>query len=245
MNYKVHIQYDGTNFFGWAKQPNKRTVQEEIEKILSNTLQQNIKIIGSGRTDRGVHAMNQVFNFRIVDKDYEPEVIFRILSSKLPKDINVLFVDVVEDFFHAQHSAKSKTYEYFISFKNHSFFNRLYQWEIDFNFEVDFVIKRINEALSFFLGKHDFLSFSTSELEETIREIYFANAILKKNKIIICINGNGFLKNMVRMIVATCVDYAVNKINLNKIQELLNFPKKGSSIKKAPPQGLFLKTVFY
>ncbi|ACI59955.1 tRNA pseudouridine(38-40) synthase TruA [Ureaplasma urealyticum] len=241
MNYKISIRYDGSLFYGWAKQPQKRTVQEHLETVFKTIFKINdIKIIGSGRTDRGVHAYEQVFSVNHHQLNYEPQVIYQALCSQIDPDVQILKVQSVHDTFHAQHDAISKTYQYIINDYEFDLFKHNYEY---------FIHQKINdqkllEALELFVGEYDFKSFSTSELPLTTRKINWVK-ITRNTRLEIYINGNGFLKNMVRMIISACIDYVFNKISLTQIKTLLTNPKKGASVKLAPPCGLYLYKVYY
>ncbi|BAO73507.1 tRNA pseudouridine(38-40) synthase TruA [Ureaplasma parvum] len=241
MNYKISLRYDGSLFYGWARQPQKRTVQGDLEEIFKSIFKiNNIRIIGSGRTDKGVHAYEQTFSVKHSALKYDSHIIYQALCSRTSSDIQILEVQKVDDSFHAQYNATSKTYQYVINDYEFDLFRNNY--ELFVNQKIN--DQKILEALELFVGEHDFKSFSTSELTMTIRRINWVK-IKRDTHLIIYINANGFLKNMVRMIVASCLDYAFNKISLAKIHELLIFPKKGASIKLAPACGLYLYKVYY
>lgn len=243
-NFKVTISYLGFSFFGWAKQINaKPTIQETIENILEDILGEKIPIYCSGRTDKMVNAHEQVFSFK-VNKLIIPINKFKDILNERLNSLNIYVIEIkkMQDNFHARFSAISKTYRYYINTDlKFNLFHSLFEYQLN----KDLDINKLNEAIKLFEGEHDFLSFSTSELDNTIRKINFIN-ILTNNKIIIIeINGNGFLKNMVRMIVGALINYSENKISLSKIKELLNKPKKGASNYIAPANGLTLFKVIY
>lgn len=244
-NYKVKVSYLGFLFYGWAKQKNKSlTIQEVIELRLKLILNEEINIFCSGRTDRMVNATEQVFSFKIRNKLKIPlDKLVLILNKDLNElNINIINIEEVDEEFHARFNAKSKIYRYYINTnKEFDLFHSNFQYQ--YNNILD--INKLKEASIIFTGEHDFLSFSTSDLKNTVRIINFINILNENNLIIIEISGNGFLKNMVRMIVATLIRFAEGKVSINTIMDLLNNPKKGSSIYIAPPNGLTLFKVNY
>lgn len=242
-NLKFIISYLGYSYCGWAKQlNNERTIQETIENELFNVFNQKLTIYASGRTDKLVHANNQVFSVKIKDMKIPLDNLKELLNKKLLKNnIFIKSIEIVSNNFNARFSAISKTYKYLINIGK---FNLLENDLIN-QFNKKLNIKKMKIVSKIFLGKHDFLSFSTSEVEDTIREVNSIKIFKKKNIIEIYINGNGFLRSMVRMLVAAMMNYSQDKISLEKIKWLLDNPKKGASIEKAKACGLYLERVYY
>lgn len=241
MRYFCYVRYIGTTFHGWAKQDGFKTVQGEIEFVLEKILDRKIKIHASGRTDKYVHAENQAFHF---DIDYEINInntFLEKINSYFKNNIEIKSIRKVSDDFHARFNIKEKIYLYKINTKKKDFFksNEIYQYNKKIN------VKKMKEASKLFIGEHDFLSFSTSEKNNTNRTINSIHIKKKKGIINIYISGNGFLRNMVRMIVASLIDVSENKKTINDIKELINNPSKGSSINKAPGCGLYLYKLIY
>lgn len=239
--YKVKVSYDGTNYFGWAKQTNGlKTIQNEIELTLSNIFNEKINIFASGRTDKYVHALDQCFHFKS-SSNLPVNAIKRMCESKLPKDIRINTIKIVDDKFHARFSIKSKIYLYKINISKFNIFeqNYVYQYNKKINLSL------IKKAMKLFIGEKDFLSFSTSEVSNTIRKIESFTVTKKQNYVYFKIRGNGFLRNMVRMIIATLINLNENKITNEDIINLINNPKKGSSIDKVPGCGLYLYKTIY
>lgn len=242
MNYKMTISYNGSNYKGWAIQPDQITIQQVVENALSSIYDTKIKINASGRTDAKVHALNQVVSFHEKLKKLEPCVIQQALLKKLPRDIKVLDIQKVNSDFHARYSALNKTYLYKINTKpNYDIFKNT----TIFQYNKKIYLKKLKRISKMLIGQNDYLSFSTSEVSNTIRKINFIKIIRFKKEVWIYINANGFLRNMVRMIVGVLLAYNENKIDSNSIQNLLKNPKKGAAIYKAPGCGLYLKKVFY
>lgn len=170
-NFKLVIEYDGTGFFGWQKQKNKKTIQGEIEKVLSRILNQDIKLAASGRTDAGVHAFGQVANF-FADTGILPENLKKGVNSLIQNAIVIRECDIVEDEFHARYQAVSKEYHYFIlNRKDPCALDRFFHWHIRYPLDID-AMRQCCQAVT---GTFDFKSFENtgSPRSSTIREIFF------------------------------------------------------------------------
>jgi len=239
--YKIIIQYDGTNYFGWQMQSHKRTVQSEIESALAPINENNrVKIIGAGRTDTGVHAFGQVAHFDL-DTKLKTVQLIKALNARLPNDIRI--IDIVEtiDEFHARFSAKRRYYRYQcylddnLLFKNQSWF----VGEIDKSI-LDVFANKI-------IGTHDFLSFSklNKQLKNTVCNIYESKWFKSENMLIFNVCGNRFLHHMVRYLVGTMIAGAQGKISLDYFENLLLNPQKNVKIFKAPPEGLIMVGIDY
>lgn len=242
-NIKLIIEYDGTNYFGWQKQPNHRTIQETIENSIKKITKEDIDIFGSGRTDRGVHARGQVANF-FTNARIPEDKIKDAINSVLPGDIVISHSEEVDEAFHSRYSAKGKEYRYiFFNRRIPSPLLRNYAYHIPQKLHFDLMEK----SLADFIGTHDFKSFmaSGSSVKDTIRTIN--NASLNKNHEIIelKINGNGFLYNMVRIIAGTLVDIGIGKISRNDIPQIIASKDRKKAGHTAPPHGLYLENVFY
>lgn len=243
-NIKIIIEYDGTNYLGWQKQPQGPTVQVEIEKALKNMTGESISILGSGRTDSGVHAFAQVANFKtnsnIKSKEFQMG-----LNSSLPIDITISDATEVNPDFHAQFSSKSKIYIYKIL--NNDFPSALIRkraWFMPLVLDVD----KMQEAAQYLIGEHDFKAFSQSgiEVKTTVRNVLNVSLEQKENNIILfSIEATGFLKRMVRLIIGTIVQVGKGKITPLDFAEILKTGEKTKFVYAAPPQGLYLKEVKY
>ena len=241
MNYLVDISYDGNSYHGWAKQKNNGSVQQTIEDSLSCIYQQKINIIGSGRTDAGVHAIHQYFSFCEQQVNLKPNQLIKALNSQLPSSIKINKIKTTNDTFNARLDAKSKTYLYVINIGKFSLFKNKYL--LNYNKPIDLVLWK--KAIKLFVGNHDFLSFSKSELSNTNRIISDIKIVKSKDIVKVYITGNGFLRNMVRMIVGSLIDLNENKKSITDIKKLIDNPKKGSAITLASPSGLYLFKVIY
>jgi len=243
-NFKIIIEYDGTNFFGWQKQPDTKTVQGEIEKALTLILNQKIKITGSGRTDAGVHAMGQVANFH-ADTNILPQKIKAALNSLIKDPIVIRDCHLVADSFHARYNAVSKEYHYFIlNRQDPRAIARMYQWHIKFPLDI----KAMTQCCKAITGVFDFKSFENtgSPRSSTIRQVFFANiSQLNHQRLVFKICASGFLKYMVRNLIGTIVLAGLNKISIDGFNQILEAKDRSLAGQTAPSHGLFLKKVNY
>lgn len=242
--YKCIISYDGSGFSGYQVQPNKRTVQSVLEAVLAKMHKgEEIKVAASGRTDAGVHAKGQVIHFDsplpIAENKWE-----MALNSMLPEDISVLSVKKASESFHARFDAVGKEYHYLLllSSKRDPFQRKFaYQYPYKLNFDA------MREASNFFLGTHDFTSFCSAktEVEDKVRTIETIDFILEGNFLTIRFVGNGFLYNMVRILVGTLLEVGSGDRKPEDIPAILGNKDRRFAGKTAPPQGLYLWQVFY
>ena len=241
MRYKAVVMYDGTMFHGFQTQDNLRTVQEEIEKVLKIITKKETRIFPAGRTDTGVHAVGQVFHF-----DYEVKMeewqIKNALNSRLPKDIYIKNIGVVNDDFHARYQATKKSYQYVINLNEFNPLNKNYCYYYKYKLDVNKMI----EASKIFIGEHDFKSFTKNhKLENTVRTIYDINFEVENNVIKINFIGNGFLHNMVRIIVAMLIEVGNGRFTIEYLQEAMENKNRKYAPKLAPANGLYLMEVLY
>lgn len=241
--FLMKLSYDGNNFCGWQIQPQVRTVQLSLETALSQIAKQKIAVVGSGRTDTGVHALAQYahFDFPI---NMQPQQISAALNSKLTDDILVKDIQAVSSKFHARYDARKRSYKFIIA-KQLTPFNRLYQSYFP---RKTIILDRIQKATPYFLGKHDFTSFCkfNPDLKHQICEIYSFNCKEDENAIILELSANRFLHNMVRRIVGTLVNVSHHQIEASIIKDLLKAKSPANKlISTAPPQGLYLQEVKY
>ena len=243
MRYKVLCAYNGTNYVGFQRQINGLSIQEVIEEKLKIILQKDIRIIMASRTDSGVHAYGQVFHFDYEDKldEYKLKA---SLNGLLPKDIHILEVELVDESFHARFSVVKKTYEYHININEYDVFLKglAYDCPYKLNYEL------IDEALPLFIGHHDFGSFNTSPYDlypDQWRTIYRLDYVIKDNLLIFTIEGSGFLRHMVRMIIGTLIDLGRGKKNLAEVRDMIEHPNKSKHRFNIDPCGLYLKEICY
>lgn len=242
---KCTVSYDGTHFSGSQIQPNKRTVQTEMEKAMTKMHKgKQVQIYFSGRTDAGVHAKAQVFHFE-TEMNLPPESWKKALNAVLPKDIHVKGIEPAPANFHAQFDAIEKEYRYFVfNCKERNVFKRNYAYY--YPFDVD--IKKIQVACSLFEGTHDFTSFCSARTAVKggkVRALYEVSCKKHKDEIVFILRGNGFLYNMVRIIVGVLLDVGSGKIDLPEIEEMFRKKDRTFAGKTLPPEGLFLWKVKY
>lgn len=240
--YLIDFSYSGANFSGYQKQPGKRTIQDELEKVLSSINNSPVKVVSSGRTDALVNARHQKAHFDL-DKKIGTYKLNGALNSYLPDDIYVNSVTKVDNLFHARYMVKEKTYEYLINTKEYNPLLRthVYQCCKPLN------IKKMSEAVKYFIGKHDFTTFASAEdkKEDKVREIYDASASEKDGIIKITFKGSGFLKYQVRNMVGTLIKIGEEKVSPDIILSLLEKKDRKCAFICAPAQGLTLIDVKY
>lgn len=242
MRLLARVSYDGALFVGWQIQPNGRSVQEEIEKVISKILNVKTKIYGSGRTDANVHAIGQTFHFDIEKENIDIDKLRYSINSLLPKDIHINSLIVVDNHFHARFMAKNKTYEYILNEGEYNVFERNYVFQFHRSLDLNAMI----DASKLFIGKHCFISFTAKEEDEDnfIREIYSFDIFEENNKVHFIISGNGFMRYMVRNIVGTLIEIGLGKIDKSYIENLLKNPNLKTQY-RAKANGLYLVKVDY
>ena len=244
-NYQIIIEYLGTNFIGWQIQKKGFSIQSEIQKALSKVLKKKIRIIGSGRTDAGVHAKGQsanfIFNQEIKDK-------YKFLSSVnfflKNKSISIIKINKRNINFHARHNAKKKIYKYIILNRaTNSPMHKNRSWFLKKKLDV----KLMKKAIKFFVGRYDFSSMraASCSAKSPIRSVTKANISKNINKITITFESRSFLQRQVRSMVG-CLKYVgENKWKPEKIKSVIRSKKRELCAPPAPPEGLYLEKVFY
>ena len=245
MKYKCIVSYDGYAFNGYQKQKHdKNTIQEVIENVLSQIFKEKVVIYGSGRTDKHVHALGQVFHFES-EKKVPVENLKKALNEMLPISIQIKKCEVVKDSFHARYSSHKKVYVYKIkNSKEKDVFEDRYYAYVRENIDVDL----LKEAASLFVGTYDFKNFTTNKIEEVesfVKTIYDVKVKQSKKCIEIAFYGSGFLRYQVRMMVGALICVATKKKNISFISHLLKENVNEKCSYKADPQGLYLKKVVY
>ncbi len=242
MRYKCICSYDGALFHGFQVQDNLRTVQSEIENVLKEVLKVDTTIYGSGRTDALVHAKGQVFHFDS-EIDMTELQMQKAINSLLPADIYILKVEKVSDEFHSRFNAISKEYHYVIGLEEYNPFKRNYVCYPMYR-NIDY--KKMEEASKIFIGEHDFKSFSKlGKNENTVRKIYSIEFCYCESELTIKIIGNGFLHNMVRIIVGMLLEVGKGKITKDYLINALDKKDRKYCPKVAPAEGLYLFKVNY
>lgn len=242
-NVKLIIEYDGTNYHGWQSQLNAKTVQETVERAIHGLTGEKININGSSRTDQGVHAYGQVANF-FTESNIPHDRFSYALNRLLPEDIIIRKSEEVCMDFHARYCTKGKKYRYLIynsSFPSAIFRNRSYH--VSHNLDMD----NMKKAIPYFKGMHDFSAFKAtgSSVKTSIRTIFDVNLSRVEDNIWFEVSGDGFLYNMVRIMVGTLVDVGMGRIKAEEIPDIIESCDRKRAGRTAPPQGLYLVEVYY
>ena len=215
-NYKCELSYDGTDFHGWQRQPDKRTVQGILEDSLAKITQNKIHVAGAGRTDAGVHAQAQVASFK-ARLSLDEEELFRALNSVLPQDVRVVSLAKIDPDFHARKSARSKVYQYRICnspFISPFLIRYVLHWPPPLN------LNSMKEAASLFIREADFTAFSSNRLLDPVRKVSRSEISQKGNEIIYTVESNGFLRYMVRTMMGTLLEIGKGKMEPQQIDEI-------------------------
>lgn len=244
MRYILKLSFDGSGYLGFQKQKDPNTIQEYIENALKEVLGQEINIVASGRTDAGVSAIEQICHF-----DYEDTIDSRkfigYMNSILPTTIRINNIEECDKEFHARFSAKNKTYEYWFYIGQNSIpvYDRVAS-NIGYNIDISKIIK----ACKYIKGEHDFTSFcaSNTSVVDKVRTIYDIDIVSIDNNLYkLVITGNGFLYNMVRIIMGTLVDVGMGKISPETVKLIIESKDRSKAGKTAESKGLYLKKVSY
>lgn len=243
-NIKLIIEYDGTNYSGWQRQKDCLSIQGVIESAICKMTRQQITLIGSGRTDAGVHAWQQAANFKCQTR-LTPTQFLKGLNSLLPNDIAIHSCAEVSGKFHARYDVKSKVYRYYIGQRPHkmALFHH-FCWSIPNKLDI----ANMQNASVLFEGTHDFKSFegAGSPRSTSVRTILRSSLTLNDNQYIIFeIEADGFLRFMVRNIVGTLVEIGKKRLSYESIPHILESRDRHQAGPTAPPQGLFLIEVKY
>lgn len=241
--FKLTIAYDGTAYHGWQRQNNAVTVQEVFEKAIFDLIGKNVVVQGCSRTDAGVHAREYVLSFEL-DSTINCRGLQFGLNSRLPEDIAVKKCEEVNSDFHARYCCKGKEYEYIVhnsEIKDPFLKNTAYRsW-----YPID--AEKLDAAAKDFVGMHDFKAMCSTDCtkENTVRTIYYFNVRRDGDLVIFNVSGDGFLYNMVRIMVGTLLFINEGKIGENDIPKILESKDRTKAGKTVPPQGLYLNKVFY
>ncbi len=243
-NFKIIIEYDGSAYHGWQRQATDRTIQGEIENALMTMTGNRVTVIGSGRTDAGVHAYGQVANFRC-NTSLGAEVFQNGLNGLLPEDIVIRSCEAAPEKFHARYDVTSKTYHYrILNRRLPDAIFRQYAWHIRKKLDLN----AMQSALHYIVGCHDFKAFegSGSPRSSTVRCVMNADVVETDDEYpVFKIEGDGFLKFMVRNIVGTLVDAGLGKITPSDFKRILASRDRNLAGITAPAHGLFLMEVKY
>jgi tRNA pseudouridine38-40 synthase len=243
-NIKLVIEYDGSNYYGWQRvEDKKHTIQGRIEYVLEQITKEKIEITGAGRTDKDVHALGQVANFKTSSllnvKEIESE-----LDSLLPKDIRVISAEEAPDRFHARYMAKMKEYVYQVwNSEQKNVFERSYFYHIAQPLDIE----SMNIAKVCFVGKKDFKNFTAmkSKDKSTVKTIERIDIEKSGAKVLFTFKGESFLHKMVRIIAGTLIEVGLHNKTIDDVNDMFDQPSRMTSGFTAPAHGLFLKKVYY
>ena len=240
---KLVLEYDGTCYAGWQRQPNRPTIQEAIERAIHHVSQATVCVIGAGRTDSGVHALGQVASFR-TERDWPASTWIRALNAVLPKDIVIRSSALMDDRFHAQHHARGKLYAYRILHRPaRPTVDRAFVWHIYRPLDE----AAMQQAAQTLIGSQDFSSFEGTFTHNSnpICHLQRLAVIRHEDHIAVEAYADRFLKHMVRAIVGTLVEVGLGKRTPESLTEVLRARNRSAAGQTAPPHGLFLMRVDY
>ena len=245
MRYFMTFSYDGSEFKGYQKQTDKRTVQGELESVIKKINgDKEVSVVASGRTDAGVHAINQKAHFDM-DSSINIDKLHKSVNSMLPNDIFVKSIEEVSDNFHARYDATGKEYIYQINMGEYNPLERKYVYQ--HNKKLD--VAEMQRAMKYLEGTHSFKSFTKSDEEKdfvrTLSQTNIVRDLKDVNKITLVFIGSGFLRYMVRNMVGTLIEIGEGKRRSEEIIDILKSEDRTKAGKTAYPEGLYLKNVFY
>lgn len=244
LNYKIEICYDGSNYNGWQVQKNTdKTIQGAIIESIKKVTGEDVELIGSGRTDKGVHAYAQVANFKL-RKDFNPKDLAQKINNNLFNDVVITKIKKVDERFHSRYNAINKTYIYKIL--NNSVtnpFKRKHYYQYRENIDVE----KMKEGAEFLVGKKDFQCFSSikNSKKSTIKEVLSIDIEKINDEIIIEITGTSFLYNQVRIMVGTLLEIGIGTMEPKFVEEIFKNKTRSHAGRTIPPHGLYLKKVVY
>jgi tRNA pseudouridine38-40 synthase len=240
--YQMQLSYLGTRYFGWQRQTNAISVQEEIEKALSTILRKEITVVGAGRTDTGVHASFYVLHFDCTTEITEEMNLVYHLNRFLPNDIAVQQIAKTNPEFHARFGAVSRTYKYYISTVKDPF-----TIQTTYQFTVPLDIEKMNEAAKTLIEYTDFTSFAKLHTDVKTNNCKILQAEWEKTgtMLVFTIKADRFLRNMVRAIVGTLLEVGKGKITVDDFRKVIESKNRGAAGTSVPPQGLFLVDIGY
>jgi len=240
---KATVSYDGSKYYGFQIQNNDRSIQEEIQLALFKIHKEETSITGAGRTDKGVHALNQVFNFD-TNLNMNEEQWKRALNTNLPADIYIKKIEFVDNEFHSRFRCLEKTYTYKLNVGEYNPLEKDYVYQL--NRDVD--LGKMNEAAKLFVGKHDFKYFCSNneqEVKDFTKTIYSFEIIKKDNIVEFIVRGTGFLRYQVRMMVGTLIEIGLGRKDDSIILERLDKKEGTTTSYNAPSCGLYLTDIKY
>lgn len=243
MRFLIKFSYDGSNYYGFQRQPNKKTIQQELEDVLySINNNRETPVVATGRTDKKVHATCQYMHTDINVKINENQL-KRAMNTKLPNDIHIIEVKKVDDNFHARYDIVSKEYKYYINMNEYNPLERNYVFQYNHKLNVG----KMKKAIKYFKGTHDFRAFVTENKDKKncVRTINTAKILSNKGKLTIIFRGTGFLRYQVRNMVGILIRVGEEKLEPKEVKNILLSKDRSNSGKTAPAEGLYLTDVKY
>lgn len=243
-NYKILVQYDGTRYKGWQVQNSTdMTIQGKLQAVLEELAGHPVEVIGSGRTDAGVHAAGQVANFHM-EGDFSEKEILEYLNHYLPMDIAVTEIEAVDERFHARYHAVRKTYEYCI---HTSSIPDVFQRKYRYTYTTPLDVEQMRAAAKLMVGTHDFMAFCGNKKmkKSTVRTVFSIEIQEDADAIRIVYTGDGFLQNMIRIMTGTLIEIGNGSRKASEIPEIIERKDRSKAGYTVPPEGLMLKQVKY
>ena len=243
MRWMCTCSYDGTHYAGWQTQDGHVSVQQVIEEALEQILKAPVRIQGSGRTDAGVHALEQVFHFDF-GWQHGGERLTRALSTKLPKSIRVESAKRVDDSFHARFSAVSKRYHYRLFLGDADPFRWPFCWSVSDKLDLGLIRRGMDQLL----GRRDFAAFASNrgiDYESTVRELRAAELSQSDEYVFLTFEADGFMYKMARSLTGCLVNIGLERMSLDDLSRVLENAERTPLVQAAPARGLFLEKVFY
>lgn len=242
-NYKIILCYDGGRYEGWQKQQGRLTIQETIEECIGEICGEEVKVIASGRTDAGVHALEQTANFH-TKKSMETQAFVRKSNERLPEDIKILSAEMVAEDFHSRYDAVEKTYCYTIDLRERpSVFTRRYAYSVTQPLNIE----KMKAATDLLIGVHDFRSFTSDKRKgkNTTRNLKKIELVIENNYLKIYFTGEGFLYHMVRILSGTLIEIGTGKKTIEELSDIFQAKNRFRAGFMAPAHGLTLISVKY
>lgn len=240
---KLIVEYDGTNYAGWQRQPDQPTIQDAVETAIRQLTQVTLSVVAAGRTDAGVHALGQVVSFRI-EKDWTPQEWVKGMNARLPDDIAVRSACLMPDEFHARYAARGKLYQYRILHRpERPALDRAFVWHVYRPLDLT----AMREAAALLVGTRDFSSLegTLTDNDDPICRLERLTIVRREGLVLIEAYADRFLKHMVRNIVGTLVEVGTGNRAASSLKEVLEAKDRTKAGRTAPPQGLFLMHVDY
>ncbi|HHX57782.1 MAG TPA: tRNA pseudouridine(38-40) synthase TruA [Clostridiales bacterium] len=242
-NLKVMMAYRGTNYHGFQRQKNAITVQEVVEKHVSSVLNEDVEIFGCSRTDTGVHANQYCFSV-MTNSNIPTGNFIRGVNGKLPQDIAILSCEEASLDFHARYSCKAKEYIYKIHNRQTK---NPFTTDLEYHYRRPLDVELMRKAAQYFVGTHDFKSFCSIDSDKinTIRTIHKFELEISGDSIIMLVKGDGFLYNMIRIMVGTLIWVDEGKINIDELSDIIKAKDRNYAGKTAQAHGLYLNKIYY